>query len=41
MHQPRMTPDERAALDRSVSTLREATRRALDVVAQQPAPGVR
>jgi L-lactate dehydrogenase len=41
MHQPRMTPDERAALERSVSTLREATRRALDVVAQQPAPGVR
>jgi L-lactate dehydrogenase len=39
MYQPRMTPEERAALDRSVSTLREATRRALDVVYQQPAPG--
>jgi L-lactate dehydrogenase len=39
MYQPRMTPEERAALDRSVSTLREATRRALDVVDQQPSPG--
>jgi L-lactate dehydrogenase len=39
MHQPRMTPEERAALDRSVSTLREATRRALHIVEQQPAPG--
>jgi L-lactate dehydrogenase len=39
MYQPRMTPNERAALDRSVSTLREATRRALDIVDQQPAPG--
>jgi L-lactate dehydrogenase len=34
MHQPRMTPEERAALDRSVSTLREATRRALAAVDQ-------
>jgi L-lactate dehydrogenase len=41
MHQPRMTAEERAALDRSVSTLREATRRALDVVKQQPAAGTR
>jgi L-lactate dehydrogenase len=41
MHQPRMTAEERAALDRSVSTLREATRRALDVVEQQPAAGTR
>jgi L-lactate dehydrogenase len=41
MHQPRMTAEERAALDRSVSTLREATRRALDVVEQQPAAGPR
>ena len=39
MYQPRMTPEERAALDRSVSTLREATRRALDVVDPQPPPG--
>jgi L-lactate dehydrogenase len=39
MHQPRMSPEERVALDRSVSTLREATRRALDIVDQQPAPG--
>jgi len=36
MHQPRMTPEERAALDRSVSTLRDATRRALAAVDQQP-----
>jgi L-lactate dehydrogenase len=39
MHQPRMTPEERAALDRSVSTLRDATRRALAAVDQQPSPG--
>jgi L-lactate dehydrogenase len=35
MYQPRMTPEERAALDRSVSTLREARRRALDIVDEQ------
>jgi L-lactate dehydrogenase len=39
MHQPRMTSEERAALDRSVSTLRDATRRALAAVGQQPSPG--
>jgi L-lactate dehydrogenase len=39
MHLPRMSPEERAALDRSVSTLREATRRALDIVDQQRTPG--
>jgi L-lactate dehydrogenase len=39
MYQPRMTPEERAALDRSASTLREATRRALDIVDHQPTPG--
>jgi L-lactate dehydrogenase len=39
MYQPRMTPAERADLDRSVSTLRAATRRALDVVDQQRSPG--
>ena len=39
MYQPRMTPQERAALDRSVSTLREATRRALDIVARQSTLG--
>jgi L-lactate dehydrogenase len=41
MHQPRMPPEERAALDRSVSTLREATRRAIDIVEQQPTAGPR
>jgi L-lactate dehydrogenase len=39
MYQPRMTPEERAALDRSASTLREATRRALDIVDHQSTPG--
>jgi L-lactate dehydrogenase len=39
MYQPRMTPEERAALDRSVSTLREATRRAIDIVEQRPTTG--
>ena len=38
MYQPRMTPEERAGLDRSVSTLREARRRALDIVNQLPTP---
>jgi L-lactate dehydrogenase len=41
MYRPRMTPEEHAALDRSVSTLREATRRAIDIVEQQPNPGPR
>ena len=39
MYQPQMTPEERAALDRSVSTLRKARRRALDIVDQLPTPG--
>jgi hypothetical protein len=39
MHQPRMNPQEHAALDQSVSTLREATRRALDILDQQPTLG--
>jgi L-lactate dehydrogenase len=39
MHQPQMTPQENAALDQSVSTLREATRRALDILDQQPTVG--
>jgi len=43
MHQPRMSPQEHAALDQSVFTLREATRRALDILDQQSTlgPGVR
>jgi L-lactate dehydrogenase len=39
MHRPRMSPQEHAALDQSVSTLREATRRALDILDQQPTLG--
>ena len=39
MYQPRMTPEERTALDHSVSTLREATHRAIDIVEQQPTAG--
>jgi L-lactate dehydrogenase len=39
MHQPRMSPQEHAALDQSVFTLREATRRALDILDQQPTLG--
>jgi hypothetical protein len=31
-----MTPQEHAALDQSVSTLREATRRALAILDQHP-----
>jgi L-lactate dehydrogenase len=39
MHQPRMSPQEHAALDQSVSTLREAARRALAILDQQPSLG--
>jgi L-lactate dehydrogenase len=35
MHPPRTTPEEHAALDRSVSTLREAKHRALRIVDEQ------
>jgi L-lactate dehydrogenase len=38
MHPPPTTPEERAALDRSVSTLREAKHRALHIVDEQFAP---
>jgi hypothetical protein len=31
--------EERAALDRSVFTLREATRRAIDIAGRHPTPG--
>ena len=41
MHQPRMTPEERAALDRSVTTLRDATRRALAAADPERSPGLR